>query len=98
MFFGIVQIKLDSETTNEQSYGHAVNVCERLRSRMKVIAKPYEYNSDESNLSIVVALLEESEEKLNQKIDSIMDTIETSGLGRVFEHHLLSDDVDSIEA
>lgn len=97
MYFGILKIKMDAETTNEYSYSHAVNICERVRSRYKALAKPYEQKSDESTLVVALSLLEGSMEKLNQKSDDILAFLESSGLGRVLDHHMLCDHMDSIE-
>jgi len=98
MFFGVVKVEIDSETTNDYSYAHATNISERICSKFKVLAKAYQQNSYESTLVLALTLLERSEEKLNQKIDSILAFVESSGLGRILEHHTLSDRMDSVSS
>ena len=98
MYFGVIKIEMDSETTNDYSYAHAASICERVCSKFKVLAKPYQQSSHESTLVVALALLDRSEEKLNQKVDSILAFLETSGLGRILEHKTLCDQIDNIDS
>jgi hypothetical protein len=98
MFFGIVKVAMDSETTNEYSFSHAASICERVSSKFKVLAKSYQQGSYDSTLVVAIALLDRSEEKLNQKIDTILAFLESSGLGRILEHKTLCDQMDSLDS
>lgn len=97
MYFGILKIKMDSETTNDQSLSHAVSLCGRTRVKFKALAMAYEQDSDESKLSIAVTLLDPSEERLKQRVDGLLAFFENNGLGRVWEHHLICESIDVLE-
>ncbi len=89
---------MDSETINELSFAHARSLCERIRSRYKALAKPYQPGSDPLSLNIAVVLLGRTQEKLNQQRDEILNFIETNGLGRVLEDKTFIDHIDSIDS
>lgn len=97
MFFGVMKIQMDSETTNDYSYAHASSICERVRSRFKVLARTYEQSASESSLVVAVTLLDRSKEKVGEKADKILNFLESSGLGRVLEHKLLCEHIDAID-
>ena len=97
MYFGILKMELDGETITDESYKHATNVCEKLKSRFKVLAKAYQPHSHELSLAIAVALFSKSEEKLNQSCHEILNFVETTGLGRVLTEGILIDSLDAIE-
>lgn len=97
MYFGILKIQMDSETLNDLSYQHAVTICENIRSRFKVAAKPYQEKPSDIALSIIVAMLAKTQDKMNRECDEILNLIETKGLGRILNDVLLVDHIDSIE-
>jgi hypothetical protein len=97
MYFGIIKIRMDNETTNAYSYAEAINICESIRSRFKALARPYEQKMDESELTLTIVLLEGTQEKLKQKSEEIFTLIENKGLGRILEHEMICEHVEDLE-
>lgn len=97
MYFALLKIDMDAETTNDQSLSHAKILCERISKRFKALSKSYFQNSNETSLVVLVTLLEQSNHKIDEKTDKILSFVETEGLGRVLDHHVLQDHVDALE-
>ena len=96
MHFCLLKMVMDSETITGESHKHATQVCEKLKSRFKVLAKAYPSQSHEHSLAIAVVMLSKNHVKLKQNCDEILNYVETTGLGRILSELIIIDRVDRL--
>ncbi len=97
MFFAVSKIVFDEESTTSQDAKELKSLVEKIRARFKVCAHAQADENAAAPLALGVAMIGNSEEQVNQTLDSIVEFCESSGFGRVADEHTLMDDMDHLQ-
>lgn len=97
MYYAISKFIFESDYTTKDDAKLLKSLTEKIQTRFKVCAKSLSDINNGCIPTIVIAALDSSEQKLNQRLDQIAIFLEESGYGRLYSESTILDHIDSYD-